>query len=70
MSADDAKEIAQLHEERIVHASKILKGEPNWPEVPLAKLQWSVPTTYTPSYAYAPIAKPRDGLPISVRPSP
>src|SRR5207302_5738201 len=21
--------------------SKILKGEPNWPEVPLAKLQWS-----------------------------
>ena len=23
--------------------SKILKGEPNWPEVPLAKLQWSLP---------------------------
>ena len=22
-------------------SSKILKGEPNWPEVPLAKLQWS-----------------------------
>jgi alkylation response protein AidB-like acyl-CoA dehydrogenase len=21
--------------------SKVLKGEPNWPEVPLAKLQWS-----------------------------
>jgi alkylation response protein AidB-like acyl-CoA dehydrogenase len=21
--------------------SKILKGEPNWPEVPIAKLQWS-----------------------------
>ena len=23
--------------------SKILKGEPNWPEVPIAKLQWSLP---------------------------
>ena len=36
----------------------------------LGKLQWSVPTAYTPSYAYAPIAKPRDGLPISMRPIP
>ena len=36
----------------------------------LGKLQWSVPAGYTPSYAYAPIAKPRDGLPISVRPIP
>ena len=26
--------------------------------------QWSVPQGYAPDYAYAPIAKPRDGLPI------
>ncbi len=26
--------------------------------------QWSVPEGYTPDYAFAPIAKPRDGLPI------
>ena len=26
--------------------------------------QWSVPDGYVPDYAYAPIAKPRDGLPI------
>ena len=26
--------------------------------------QWSVPAGYAPDYAYAPIAKPRDGLPI------
>ncbi len=34
----------QLELTRLLNAralSKILKGQPNWPEVPLAKLQWS-----------------------------
>lgn len=30
----------------------------------LRSWQWTVPTAYVPDYAYAPIAKPRDGLPI------
>ena len=34
----------------------------------LGHMQWSVPPDYTPRYAFAPIAKPRDGLPISVQP--
>ncbi len=33
----------------------------------LDRMQWSVPAGYTPRYAFAPIAKPRDGLPIRVR---
>lgn len=33
----------------------------------LGHMQWSVPQGYAPRYAYAPIAKPRDGLPIGVR---
>lgn len=33
----------------------------------LRNWQWSVPAGYVPSYAYAPIAKPRDGLPISLK---
>lgn len=33
----------------------------------LGQIQWSVPQGYTPRYAFAPIAKPRDGLPIRVR---
>jgi len=35
---------SQLELTRLLNAralSKILKGQPNWPEVPLAKLQWS-----------------------------
>jgi cytochrome P450 len=28
--------------------------------------QWTVPAGYVPNYAYAPIAKPRDGLPIRI----
>lgn len=32
----------------------------------LVRLHWSVPTGYEPQYAFAPIAKPRDGLPIAV----
>ena len=31
--------------------------------------QWSVPAGYAPDYAYAPIAKPRDGLPIRLAPT-
>ncbi len=34
----------------------------------LRSWQWSVPAGYAPSYAYAPIAKPRDGLPIRLTP--
>ena len=30
----------------------------------LRNCNWSVPAAYVPDYAYAPIAKPRDGLPI------
>ncbi len=30
----------------------------------LRSWQWTVPEGYVPNYAYAPIAKPRDGLPI------
>ena len=30
---------------------------------------WTVPPNYTPAYAYAPIAKPRDGLPIQIAPT-
>jgi cytochrome P450 len=30
----------------------------------LRNWQWSVPNGYVPNYAYAPIAKPRDGLPV------
>lgn len=30
----------------------------------LRSWQWTVPAAYVPDYAYAPIAKPRDGLPI------
>ena len=30
----------------------------------LRNCKWSVPAAYVPDYAYAPIAKPRDGLPI------
>ena len=32
----------------------------------LRSWQWSVPEAYVPNYAYAPIAKPRDGLPIQL----
>ena len=32
----------------------------------LRSWQWSVPPGYAPDYAYAPIAKPRDGLPIQL----
>ena len=32
----------------------------------LRSWQWSVPDGYLPDYAYAPIAKPRDGLPIQL----
>ena len=33
----------------------------------LIACEWTVPSAYTPSYAYAPIAKPRDGLPIQLK---
>ena len=32
----------------------------------LQNCQWGVPEAYVPNYAYAPIAKPRDGLPIQL----
>ena len=32
----------------------------------LRNLTWSVPQGYEPPYAYAPIAKPKDGLPITM----
>ena len=35
----------------------------------LRSWQWSVPEGYVPDYAYAPIAKPRDGLPIRLQPA-
>ena len=34
----------------------------------LRHLSWSVPAGYEAAYAYAPIAKPRDGLPITISP--
>jgi cytochrome P450 len=34
----------------------------------LRHLSWSVPAGYEAAYAYAPIAKPRDGLPIAISP--
>ena len=33
----------------------------------LQNCEWQVPQDYQPSYAYAPIAKPRDGLPIQLK---
>ena len=32
----------------------------------LRSWSWSVPAQYTPTYAFAPIAKPKDGLPIQL----
>ncbi len=34
----------------------------------LRQMSWSVPSGYEAAYAYAPIAKPRDGLPITITP--
>lgn len=31
----------------------------------LTSLSWTMPQAYAPAYAYAPIAKPRDGLPVT-----
>lgn len=35
----------------------------------LSQLSWSMPESYVPAYAYAPIAKPRDGLPVKFYPA-
>jgi cytochrome P450 len=35
----------------------------------LSHWSWQVPEGYEPSYAFAPIAKPRDGLPIRLQPA-
>jgi cytochrome P450 len=34
----------------------------------LRRFSWSVPSGYEAAYAYAPIAKPKDGLPIAISP--